>query len=155
MRYWVLVGVLLAVTGCSVTKKDIADLSHRHDAALNSAIDRLSRADQHLQKDPPDVGAARGEIGGAKTDIRAAQDVAKEITNAANVIADERDQIKAAFFSPRQKAIAISAGATLALLGVIIVLLRFGKTGGAIAAIPLIGALLVRIGVVKNPKSVN
>jgi len=146
MKKLLLVG-LLCVAGCrGVSKEDFATWASKHDAALSSAIDHLDNADSHLTQSPPAVPEARKEIGEAKGDLGVVRDVASEVTDAAQNVVADRDKIKEDFFSPRQKAWAAGIGATLALLGIVVVLLRYGRLGGILASVPLLGILLARIG---------
>jgi len=150
-KKFVTLAVAATLAGCStVSKEDFTQWAERHDAALNSAIGHLNSADGNLTESPPAIPAARKNIADAKTDLGVVKSVAGEIISAAEVVTNDRDKAKEDFFSPRQRALAVGIGATVALLGIVVVLLRYGGLGGSIAAIPLLGALLLKIGIVRK-----
>lgn len=150
----IMILVAAALVGCNtLTKETFMEWAEQHDNALNNATNKLDQADSKLgeiENPPPQVPEARKNITEAKGQIGIAKDVSDKIVDGAIAENTRRVEVEKSFWSTRQKNLAIGIGATLALVGLIIVLLRYGSWGGTVAALPLIGAVLVKIGVVRK-----
>ena len=148
---WTCVALIAAgIPGCkAITKSDIMQAAERHDAALVSADRRIAAADGKLAtiKNPPaQVGEARADLKGARADVKVAQTEAGKLRSLAIKQTEAKEKITTSW-SYRIGQLAVGLGVTLALVGLLIVVLRFGGWGGALASIPILGLLLARLGV--------
>lgn len=147
---WTCAFIVGLSAGCSsVTKDTINTVASRHDTALVSADAKIQKADQELStipNPPPQVAAARTDLTGARTDIKTAQTEATKLKDMATKQTDKVEKIENSFWSPRQKQLAVAVGVTLALLGLAIVLMRFGGLAGALASVPILGVVLAKVG---------
>lgn len=144
---------LSLLAGCATKQTALEKASQKSDTALTSAGNNVQAADDKLALTPPDVKGAREDLKNAKQNIVDAKDAVTKLKTEASTAIQRVEELEKAFFSPRQTRAAVWFGATLALVGLIIVLLRYGKIGGAVASVPLIGALLIRLKIVKLPGS--
>ena len=149
---WMCAFIVGLSAGCkTVTKDTINNVASRHYTALVSATNKIQEADRELStipNPPPQVAAARTNLTGAWGDIKTAQAEATKLKDMATKQTDKVEKIEKSFWSPRQKQIAAGIGVTLALVGLAIVLLRFGGWGGALASVPILGVILAKIGAV-------
>lgn len=145
---------LIALTvGCkSITKTDIEQAASRHDAALVSADRKIAAADSKLAtiKNPPlQVTEARGDLRGARADVKIAQVEADKLRGLAIKQTEAKEKVtNSAAYKLGNWVIGI--GVTLALVGLLIVVLRYGKWGGVLASIPILGMIFVRLGVTRK-----
>lgn len=153
-----LVVCVALIAGCTgVSKEDFNAWAKKHDNALASAVQHMDNADKGLESivnPPPQVPVARTEIAAAKTDVGVAQTVSKQIVAAAGVVVEKNEKLNNQIIGPKGQAILAGVGVIVALIGVSIVLLRFGGIGGKIAAIPFLGAALMSIKVLPKAKPV-
>ena len=144
--------LIVNAVGCKNVATKVNDLAEKHDAALTAADTKLSDADAKLASipnPPAQVKDARTDIGGAKVDIKTAKDIGVQVKDLAQGEAAKNDKLEHEFFSPVQKRIAFGVGATIALVGLAIVLVRFGGFYGFLAGIPILGAVVAKIGFLK------
>ncbi len=151
---WACVLLITSVTGCkAITKTDIEQAAIRHDAALVSADRRIASADSKLasiKNPPPQVTEARGDLKGARADVKVAQVEADKLRSLAIRQTEAKEKITTSW-SYRIGQLAVGFGITVALVGLLIVVLRFGGWGGALASIPILGVVLARLGATKKP----
>ncbi len=157
MKKWIIAYVAaLMLAGCAgISKEDIVKLNAEHKQALATAAAKVESADQHLAaipNPPKEVQDARGDLAEAKPAIAKAQEIGEKVATAATTAIEKKEEVEKSFFSPKQKMLAAAVGVTLALIGLVIVLLRYGKLAGAVAAIPILGAIIARIGWIEKKK---
>ncbi len=143
------------IAGCSVTKEDFAKWAKQHDEALVSAVRHVDNADAALSTipDPPaPVVTAREELKGAKEDIGVAQEVSGKVVAAAQTQAERNAKLEDGIVGPRGKAILVAIGVIVALTGLAIALLRYGKLGGIIASVPILGLVVAKINALFDKK---
>lgn len=131
------------------------ELAAKHDAALVAADAKIDHADKVLstiQNPPAQVAEARTDLTGAKADIAVAREIGSEVASVAKGEAAKVDKLNHDFFSPMQKKIAVGIGITIMLLGLVIVLIRFGGLYGTLASLPIIGLIVTKISFLK-PKA--
>lgn len=150
---WFCVALIVSCVGCkAVSKTDIEKAAAKHDAALVSADKRIASADEKLAtiKNPPlQVTEARGDLKGARADVKTAQDAAGELRNLALKQTEDKEKVTGSAAYKIGNWV-IGLGVTLALVGLLIVVLRFGGWGGMLASVPILGAILVRLGATKR-----
>lgn len=154
MKKWIIAYVAACMlSGCKgVTKEDFEAWATKHDQALVSAVQHIDKADAGLTVPAPVIPAVRKELAAAKADIGTAQEVSAQVVAAAVTTAEKNEKLNTQIIGPRGKAILAGLGVVLALTGLVIVLVRYGGLGGTLVAIPILGAVVTKIGLIK-PKA--
>jgi hypothetical protein len=146
MKRFIIYMCVFLIVGCSgISKQRFVELQNKHDSALSDAQSKLDEAKKNLVTSPPKIAAAIVSIDGAKVDVTTAQDVSEEIVKAAITKIDEADKAKESFWSYKQKVLGATIGVIVALVGLAVVLLRWGKLGGMVASIPILGMVVAKI----------
>lgn len=149
---WTCCWIIGLSAGCSQNRAGIESLAGKHEAQLNSAIQHVEAADSALagmENPPSEVKAARSELDGAKSDLTGAKETGQEIKETVLTQFDKNRKLETQFWSPVQRRIGLLIGGSLALLGIALVLIRYGKLGGILASVPILGLLIARFS--KNP----
>lgn len=148
---WLAVFLIGLSWGCSPNvKEQIESIAAKHDAALVSATVKLEQVERNLESDPPQIKEALSNTKGAKGDIVVAQSEAGKLRGIAAGKAEEVEKLRDSWVSVKQKQLAVGIGSVLAMLGVVIVLMRYGGMWGSLAAVPILGVILKRIGAFKS-----
>lgn len=121
---------LIALGGCATISKEKIEDVHQHSTdALVAAVEKIDA----------------GDLAGAKVEIGKAKKAADELKGIAVKQAKTITEIKESIPYRLGQAM-VGIGVTLALVGLVIVLLRYGGLGGMLASVPVLGAILARIG---------